>query len=74
MPCIVSPSRFPTKKALKEALLAGKSVDIEDPSVFNPRYFFAADMAVGQRETVTNHPKRSWFAAIERTADGFKVT
>jgi hypothetical protein len=71
MTCIVS---HPTKKALKEALLAGRTVFIEDPSIFKPRAFCASDMAVGQTEVVTNHPKRSWFGKIERTATGFKVT
>jgi hypothetical protein len=71
MTCIVS---HPTKKALKEALLAGKTVFIEDPSIFAPRAFSATDMAIGQSETVTNHPKRSWFGRITRTADGFKVS
>jgi len=31
-------------------------------------------MKVGQSEVVTNHPKRSWFAKIERTATGWRVS
>jgi hypothetical protein len=72
MTCIV---QFPTKKAFRERVAsAPERVYIDDPSIFNPRGFSAAEMKPGQRETVTNHPKRSWFAQIVRTADGFKVT
>jgi hypothetical protein len=71
MTCIV---QFPTKKAFKERVMSDPGrVYIEDPSIFQPRYFHAVDMAVWQREVVTNHPKRSWFAQITRTATGFKV-
>jgi hypothetical protein len=72
MTCIV---QLPTKKALKERLTTNPArVYIDDPSIFNPRGFSAEEMKIGQREVVTNHPKRSWFAQIERTATGFKVT
>ena len=72
MTCIVY--NIKTKKELRERLAAGHCVTIEDPSIFKPRSFLSTDMTVGQREVVTNHPKRSWFAQIERTAAGFKVT
>lgn len=72
MTCIVYGAK--TKKGLKESLdLGGVAIQIEDPSIFKPRYFTAADMAVGQSEVVTNHPKRSWFAKITRTASGWRV-
>lgn len=68
-----------TKKRLRELLtLSGWEnmayrVHIQDPSIIQPRDFDASDMKVGQREVVTNHPKRSWFAEIIRTESGFKV-
>ena len=75
MTCIVD---FETKKELREALAqdCGPALTIiSDPSIFNPRIFPASDMTPGQKEVVTNHPKRSWFATIERLADGrFRVT
>ena len=72
MTCIINGAR--TKKELREKLASDPSaVSIEDPSVFRPRYFGADEMTIGQRETVTNHPKRSWFATVTRTAQGFKV-
>jgi len=74
MTCIVSPTVFPSKKALKEHLAAGANVNIYDPTIFNERRFTARDMAVGEVVVVTNHPKRSWYAQIKRTEDGFKVT
>lgn len=85
MTCIVT---FPgqglprkdSKKQLRE-LLTGRDAErmayrviITDPSIFKPRDFLASDMTIGQKEVVTNHPKRSWFAQIERTATGWKVT
>jgi hypothetical protein len=67
MTCIVSPERYKTKKALREAIaLTPDSVNIEDPSLFNPRYFSADTIKDGQEEVVTNHPKRSWFAQVGR--------
>jgi hypothetical protein len=72
MTCIVE---LPSKKALRERIAtAPERVYITDPSIFKPRYFTASEMTIGQREVVTNHPKRSWFAQITRTATGFKVT
>lgn len=66
---------IPSKKALKERVLtAPATVLIQDPSIFQPRTFYVDEMQVGQVEVCTNHPKRSWFAQIERTSKGFKVT
>jgi len=71
MTCIVSPSRYPTKKALREAVAAApQRVWIDDPSIFAPRSFDAASIPAGRTEVVTNHPKRSWFAQVGRKADG----
>ena len=68
MPHIVLPFTFKSKKAFKEAVEAGRNPFCEDPSIFpgscsgtvidilNAKGYF----------TVTNHPKRSWFASVER--------
>jgi len=80
MTCIVS--EFRTKKDLKErvqrlnedatrpdrleATIVTRDFYIEDPSVFKPRYFSSSEIKNGQEEVVTNHPKRSWFAAVGR--------
>lgn len=74
MTCIVNAQRFPTKKSLKEALAAGQSVVIQDPSIFNPRTIRNEDMQDGESIIVTNHPKRSWFGCIKRKGDKFIVT
>ena len=71
MTCIVSPTRYPSKKALKDAVAVDPGrVYIEDPSIFAPRSFSADEIPVGKTEVVTNHPKRTWFAQIGRKADG----
>lgn len=70
--------QFPTKKALKEMAASEPAlVHVQDPSFFDKPYgeYFRLDvMKVGSKIVVTNHPKRSWFAQIERTDKGFKVT
>lgn len=84
MTCIVT--KFATKKALAEhcKVFGGQPVDsaldfyIENPSIFpaGPHEYsgMVSSMPVGKKVTVTNHPKRSWFATIERRADRFVVT
>lgn len=76
MTCIVQ--GFKTKKALREHLAAGGDTFISNPSFFPPNRFeydgMACRLPIGQVVIVTNHPKRSWFAQIERTETGFKVT
>jgi hypothetical protein len=76
MTCIVSPSRYPTKKALREAVaLHPDEVTIEDPALM-PEWrkhgsLFSADtLKPGEEVVVTNHPKRSGFAQVGRKADG----
>ena len=74
-------SFYPTKKAFKEAVAADSStVQIEDPSLmkewrkYGSNYFTLAVMKPGDSFTVTNHPKRSWFAEVKCTGDGvYKV-
>jgi len=66
---------FPTKKSLREAIAAGVVPEFEDPSLmadwlkFGKRHFTLADLRVGDSFVATNHPKRSWFAEIIRTAE-----
>jgi hypothetical protein len=76
MTCIVT--GFPTKKALREALAAGRTAYITNPSVFPPSRFehegWTDSIPLGKTVIVTNHPKRSWFAQITRTEKGLKVT
>ena len=70
MTCIVSLTRYPTKKSLKEAVLKGESIMIEDPSFINPRVFSTTEMAIGEVVVVTNHPKRSYFVELKKDVDG----
>ena len=75
-----------TKKAFKEAVALsqerdengqakGRTVYLDDPSMFNPVSGSVFEiMQQVNRITVTNHPKRSWFASVTRKPDGsFKV-
>jgi hypothetical protein len=65
---IVSPTRYPTKKAFREAVARDPShVYVEDPSMFNP---FSGSVSeclayfASKSFTVTNHPRRSWYASV----------
>lgn len=74
MTCIIEGVR--TKKDLRARCQAGdtKGIYINDPSIFAPRFFALGEMKIGQREVVTNHPKRSWFAMIQRVdEDSWRV-
>jgi hypothetical protein len=75
MTCIAN---FKTKKAFKEACDSSPYPYIEDPSIFSPwdgpidrHPALACD---GGYITVTNHPKRSWFAMVKRSSGGLKVS
>lgn len=61
-------ANYPTKKAFKEAVKANpEKVYLDDPSMFDPvSGSVAVVMARKGMVTVTNHPKRSWFACIKR--------
>ena len=64
-----------TKKELKEKLASGgKGVSFEDPSIFKPLFYTAEEVPKGFSLVCTNHPKRSWFAKVERTEKGFRVS
>jgi hypothetical protein len=65
---IVSPARYPSKKAFKEAVTANpEAVYVDDPSLFDPCSGSVAHILERHGSfTVTNHPKRSWYAAVTR--------
>lgn len=75
MPHIVSPSRYPSKKAFKEAVAADPSkVYVEDPSFFSPVSGTVVEvLEKAGGFTVTNHPKRSWFAAVNKRGERIVV-
>lgn len=70
MTCIIHGAS--TKKELKAKVESANAgflngrLTIEDPSLFNPRWFDLISLGEGQEEVVTNHPKRSWFAQVGR--------
>lgn len=68
--------KYPTKKAFKDAIRANPdNVFVDDPSFVNPvsgSVQFVAEK-LGSF-TVTNHPKRSWFAKVSKTSKGVQVS
>ena len=74
MTCFVS--GFKTKKAFKEAVEAGATIYIQNPSPFLPGTHEihngakVDEIRYGHPVLVTNHPKRSWYAIIERKDNG----
>ena len=73
---IVNPTRYPTKKAFKEAVRDNPHrVMLDDPSIFDPISGSVEEiMSKRSMITVTNHPKRSWFAQITKSDKGIKVS
>lgn len=72
---IVNLRKYPTKKSLREAVEAGKDPYLEDPSLFSP--FSGRISAVVSEKgsvTITNHPKRSWFAEARMVNGKVKVS
>lgn len=65
-----------TKKAFKEAVKENPlAVYVEDPSIFDPVTGNVRDVARKKGSfTVTNHPKRSWFAMVEYNGGNIKVS
>lgn len=77
MPHIVSPFVFKTKKAFKEAAEARPDeVYCDDPSIFPGSLSGSVSTILKSKDffTVTNHPKRSWFAQVEMRNGKVKVT
>ena len=70
MTCIVN---FETKKSLIQAVSNNEEFFIEDPSFMNPRSFTSTELRDGEKIVVTNHPKRSWFAQLQRSNGILKV-
>ena len=73
---IVSPTIYPSKKSFKEAVAkAPDLVHVYDPSIFNPLSGYVNDVAKAKGLfTVTNHPKRTWFAEVRYTDGKLKVS
>jgi hypothetical protein len=73
MTLIVSPYKYPSKKSFKEAVHENpENVYVEDPSIFGEPISGSIAFVVGKKGsiTVTNHPKRSWFAKIDLKTKG----
>lgn len=64
---IADPYTYPTKKSLKEAIKTDPTkVYLTDPSIINSVSGSVAEILEQKNPiTVTNHPKRSWFAEIK---------
>ena len=73
MTLIVSPEVFKSKAALKAALDQGE-VTVWEPSVMGEWVKRAKDLPVGFQGVVTNHPKRTKFAMIEKGEKGWRVS
>lgn len=63
-----------SKKSLKEAIAEkGDDFEVRVESFDSSGYMSIRELSPSQELICTNHPKRSWFANIIRTADG-KIT
>jgi hypothetical protein len=64
---IVSPDKYPTKKSFALAVKSHpERVTVYDPAIVAPVSGTVAQVAqLAKSFTVTNHPKRSWFAAVK---------
>jgi len=72
MTLIVDPKNFTSKAKLQESLNAGNCV-VHEPSIMGEWTKLAKDLPVGFSGVVTNHPLRTKFAEIKRTANGWQV-
>lgn len=65
---------YPTKKAFKRAVESHGSVYLSDPAVVNPCSGYVSKVLKELSSvTVTNHPKRSWYASISRHSKTGKI-
>jgi hypothetical protein len=66
MTCILETRNILTKKTLKEYVKANGDFMLSDPSIFAPYYGKASTYLLLNPNgfTITNHPKRSWFAYV----------
>jgi hypothetical protein len=69
-----APTSIKYKKNLLPDLQSGEKLFFADPSIINPKSFYSQTMRPGESFICTNHPKKSWFAKVERTEDGWKVS
>lgn len=73
---VEDPKKYPTKKAFREAILAGENVRVVDPAIVGSvsgevRTVLRILESRGEEfYTVTNHPKRSWYATVDRGRGG----
>lgn len=68
--------QYKTKKAFKEAVKDDPTkVYIEAPGLHSPAEegFLSEVMKINDHITVTNHPKRSWFASVKNGKKGLVV-
>lgn len=70
----VSPEVFASKAALQQALNSEKGVELVQYSPYGSTHYHSNGITVGFSGVVTNHPKRTKFAKIEKRADGWKVS
>ncbi len=71
MTLLVSLTAFPSKVMLQAALNSGCRVT--EPSIMGEWTKDSRDLPVGFKDIVTNHPKRTKFASIERKPEGWVV-
>lgn len=72
---IASPVLYKTKKIFREAVSKDpKSVFVEDPSFYTPVSGNIVEVLDKLKSfTVTNHPRRSWFARVSRKNNNIVV-
>jgi hypothetical protein len=70
----VNGTRPKSKKALREAIATGQTVHFDGTSAFESFYLYdPLELAEGERLSVVGpdpYNKRSWYATIERKANG----
>lgn len=69
--------QYATKKAFREAVLARDGrVALTDPSYVDPFYGTLREYLERRGNcTVTNHPKRSWYASVKADGKGgYKIS
>jgi len=67
------PSQYNTKGLLLEGLQKGDLILFADPSLFASRDIFSSAMHPGDEIVCTDYPSRSFYAIVQRTAEGWKV-
>lgn len=72
MTLIVEPRHFKSKADLKANLDSGVA-QIHESSIMGSWTKNGNELLVGFKGVVTNHPLRTKFAQIEKTANGWKV-